>query len=354
MGHVNEAIELGRGRSEVWDFVTDPDHFPDYVSGYQSGRVTTPEATGEGSGFEWRAALGPLTLDASESVVEWLPDERVRYEGTLAGSSFRSAMELSPAGHGTRLEVDIDYELPRGLGVLGPLMQRLVRSDVRRSLERVAEELGDEPASVQALYRRRAGSYDVATGLYRLAFPLRRYRRMAVDALGVKPGDSVVEIGCGTGANFELIQQRIGPRGRLVGVDLTDAMLEQARRRIARHGWDNVELVQSDAARFEFPHATNGILSTLALTLSPDYDAVIERGARALASGGRWVVLDLKNPGWPRRLMDLALTVMRPYGVTLERGERHPWESLERHMPQASTRELYLGIAYLAVGENSP
>lgn len=352
MGHVTEAIELGAARARVWDFVTDPEHFPDYVSGYRSGRVTTPAKTGEGSAFEWRAALGPLSLGASERVVEWRPGERVRYEGTLAGSSFRSAMELSPAGQGTRLMVDIEYELPRGLGAFDPAMRRLVRTDVRRSLQRVAQHLGDEPASVVELYRRRAGRYDVATELYRVAFPLHRYRRLAVDALGAKPGDTVVEIGCGTGANFELIQQRIGPEGRLVGVDLTDAMLEQAERRVAQHGWRNVELVRSDAARFEFPDGTNAILSTLALTLSPEYDAVIEHGARSLAPGGRWVLLDLKDPGWPRALMNAALAVMRPYGVELELADRHPWESLERHMPRSSMRELYFGVAYLAVGEN--
>ena len=51
-------------------------------------------------------------------------------------------------------------------------------------------------------------------------------------ALGLRPGDTVVDIACGTGLNFPLLEEAIGPDGRIVGVDLTDAMLAQAQRRI--------------------------------------------------------------------------------------------------------------------------
>lgn len=76
---------------------------------------------------------------------------------------------------------------------------------------------------------------------------------VAVEALHLQKGDTVVEIGCGTGLNFSLLQDRIGPQGRIIGVDMTDAMLDQARARIAKHDWDNVELIQCDAGDYEFP-----------------------------------------------------------------------------------------------------
>src|SRR3954468_21736272 len=99
-------------------------------------------------------------------------------------------------------------------------------------------------------YRKSARHYDLTSRLY---YPQRAYRRRAVQALRLRPGDSVVEIACGTGFNFPLIEQAIGPAGRIVGVDLTDAMLAQAQRRVESSGWGNVTLVHADAAEFEFP-----------------------------------------------------------------------------------------------------
>ena len=135
-------------------------------------------------------------------------------------------------------------------------------------------------------YRKSARHYDLTSLLY---VHQRAHRRRAVNALGLRPGDSVVEVGCGTGLNFPLIQREIGPEGRIVGVDLTDAMLAQAQHRIETNGWINVRLVQADVAEFEFPTGVDAILATYAHSLLPEPRQVIARGATALSAGGRWV-----------------------------------------------------------------
>ena len=93
------------------------------------------------------------------------------------------------------------------------------------------------------------------------------------------------------------MQKAVGPGGRIVGVDLTDAMLARAQDRIKANGWSNVSLVQADAAGFDFPAEVDAILSTYALTQVPECAEVIAHGAAALSAGGRWAVLDLKVPG---------------------------------------------------------
>jgi demethylmenaquinone methyltransferase/2-methoxy-6-polyprenyl-1,4-benzoquinol methylase len=209
-------------------------------------------------------------------------------------------------------------------------------------------------AEIVEVYRRRAAHYDLTANLYYLiGFRLRAYRRAAVAQLRLQPGDTVVEVGCGTGLNFRLLEGVVGPTGRIVGVDLTDAMLAQARRRIEREGWRNVDLVACDAARYEFPGRVGGILSTFALMLVPEYESVIERGARALAPGRRWVVADLKIPEWPgARLCGRALVPFcRPFAVTLDLAQRHPWESIARHMKNATVSPRFFGFAYIATGE---
>ena len=91
---------------------------------------------------------------------------------------------------------------------------------------------------IAALYQRRARRYNFTANLYYLmGFREWAYRKRAVRSLRLAPGDTVVEIGCGTGLNFPSLERAVGTEGRIIGVDLTDTMLEQGHRRGAR-GWD--------------------------------------------------------------------------------------------------------------------
>jgi ubiquinone/menaquinone biosynthesis C-methylase UbiE len=209
-------------------------------------------------------------------------------------------------------------------------------------------------------YRKKAKHYDVVSRLYPVpGYPQRTQRRLAVQALGLRPGDSVVEIACGTGLNFSLIEQAIGPDGRLIGVDLTDAMLAQAQQRIENKGWSNVSLVQADAAAFAFPAEVDGILSTYAMSHVPEAGDAIAHGAAALSRGGCWAVLDLKVPeNVPRRLAQLGIAVGRPLGSIDEWVGRRPWEGIRAAMQDElvdlSWTELFFGTAFLAAGSRSP
>ncbi len=203
------------------------------------------------------------------------------------------------------------------------------------------------------LYRIRAEWYDFSANLYYLiGFREAWYRKQAVSALGLKPGDTIVEIGCGTGLNFGYLRAAVGEAGKVIGVDLTDAMLAQAEQRIAREGWSNVMLVQRDAATYEFPPEVQGVLSTFALTLVPEYGRVIARAADALATGGRMVVLDFRQPeNWPLWLVRVGVFITRPFGVSLDLAARKPWEVMQKHFPRVTTKSLFGGFVYIAVGE---
>jgi ubiquinone/menaquinone biosynthesis C-methylase UbiE len=205
-------------------------------------------------------------------------------------------------------------------------------------------------------YRRKAKHYDITSQFYPVpGYPQRAQRLRAVRALGLRPGDSVVDVACGTGLNFSLLEQVIGPDGRIVGVDLTDAMLAQAEHRIETNGWSNISLVQADAAEFDFPPEVDAILSTYALSHVPESGDVIARGAAALSSGGRWVVLDLKVPdNAPRWLAQLGVALVRPFGSIDAWMARRPWQTIRAAMQDRladlSWTELFFGTAFLAAG----
>ncbi len=142
-------------------------------------------------------------------------------------------------------------------------------------------------SQTRALYRRRALHYDRLAGLFRLAGArVSAYRRRAVEALSVSPGDTVVDLGCGTGGNLLCLERAVTASGRIVGVDFTDAMLREARRRVESAGWANVDLVESDVGDYELPGNIGGVLSTFAMTMFDDYDGVIQRAAEALRPWG--------------------------------------------------------------------
>ncbi len=208
----------------------------------------------------------------------------------------------------------------------------------------------------RALYRKRAKRYDlVAQLIYPLfGFNVNRYRQTTISALALRSGDTVVELCCGTGLNFAYVERIIGPRGKIIGVDLTDAMLDVARTRVGREGWMNVELVQADLAEWQFPDGVSGIYSTFALALVPEYDMIVERAARALKPEGRLAVFDFKEPvGWPAWLVRFAAWLNQPYGVSLELANRHPWESIRQHLVETEYKEYYFGALYLCVGKKA-
>lgn len=209
-------------------------------------------------------------------------------------------------------------------------------------------------SEIREIYAKRAGNYDVSANLYYLfGFREAHYRKLAVQALNPARGDTVVEIGCGTGLNFGYLQGRIGEKGRIVGVDLSEQMLEKAAERVRRNGWKNVTLVNRDAAKYDFPEGMSRAISTFALTLVPEYDAVTRRTSAALGRDGRMVVLDLRKPErWPEWLLNAAVALTRPFGVTLDLAERKPWRAMERHFSRVEYDELFGGFAFLAVGEN--
>jgi ubiquinone/menaquinone biosynthesis C-methylase UbiE len=209
-------------------------------------------------------------------------------------------------------------------------------------------------------YRKRATNYDITANVYYLiGYPEWKYRRLAVNALRLQPGDTVVEIGCGTGLNFGLYQERIGPEGRIIGVDLTDAMLEQARQRVEDEGWQNVELVHQDAAGYEFPAGVDAVISTFALSLVPEAPEIVRRAAEALAEGGRMAVVDLQIPeSWPDWAISIGMAIVKPFAVTDEWIARRPWPAIQAAMREAlqgiQISTYYLDTTYIISGEARP
>ena len=207
------------------------------------------------------------------------------------------------------------------------------------------------PEGVRDLYDRLAPVYDAVAWAYDLVGSGRFHRR-AVRALALRPGDTAVDLACGTGVNLPHLVEAVGAGGRVVAVDLSPGMLAQARKRVARGGWANVELVEADVRDFSFPETLHGVIGLYALEMVPEHDAVIARAVRALVPGRRIAVGGLRRPErWPEWAVRLGEIVNRPFGVSRAYEDVQPWRAVEAHADAVSYEEDVLGAVYLAVGQ---
>ena len=142
-------------------------------------------------------------------------------------------------------------------------------------------------STVERFYRHIAPVYD----LLATAPVVRGWRTRAADALALSPGDTVVEMGCGTGANLPYLRERVGSDGRVVGIDRTPAMLDRARDRVARAGWENVTLCRGDAARPPV-EGVDAVLGSFVVGMLDSPGVAVDRWLDALAPGGRVAVLE--------------------------------------------------------------
>jgi SAM-dependent methyltransferase len=178
-----------------------------------------------------------------------------------------------------------------------------------RDQERSRRSVSEPNAKLIAICQKQAKTYDRNGVKSQDA-----WRRSAIKHLNLKHGDLVVDSGCGTGLSFLWLQEVVGPQGTIIGVDLTDTLLEQARHRVVQAGWKNVELVQADAAFY------------------------------CVSRPGLWYSFDLCSH-------------LSRYGITTKVVRRHPWQivwnTMQRCLVETRRLPVWMEFFYLAWGKKA-
>ena len=196
----------------------------------------------------------------------------------------------------------------------------------------------------QAAYREQAHSYDRRTS------PFRSYRQAIVEALPVRRGQVVLDVGCGTGLCHGPLRDKVGPQGSVVGIEESPEMVAVARERIEQEGWHNVTVVQSPAEDAQIAPIADAALFCAVHDILQSPDALrnvlskLRPGARVAAGGGKWA-----KP-W-MVAVNLPVTMLHaPYVRSFE-GFGRPWHHLEQLLEDVHVRELALGSGYILTGQ---
>jgi len=148
-------------------------------------------------------------------------------------------------------------------------------------------------------------------------------RETLIGQIDIRPGDRVLDIGCGAGKNFDAIQERLRGSGELIGVDCSTTMLDKAGERIRARGWKNVQLINIEYGKEPIARGrADVVLFSYSLSMIPDWELALACAHNELWPGGRVGVLDFLKLGNSSRWFSEWLEVNhiladRPYETEL-------------------------------------
>jgi SAM-dependent methyltransferase len=195
----------------------------------------------------------------------------------------------------------------------------------------------------QAAYYEHAGSYERDTAAFQ------PYRHAVVEALPLRPGEVVLDVGCGTGLCCGLLREKVGPGGEVVGIEESPEMAAVAREHIAREGWDNVTVIEAPAENAQVGQAADAALFCAVHDILQSAEALahivatLRPGAWVAAGGGKWaapVMVALNS-----MVSLLHAPYVRDFG-----GFDRPWQRLEQLVEDVQVRELAFGSGYVMTG----
>ncbi len=199
-------------------------------------------------------------------------------------------------------------------------------------------------------YRDFAATYDSAMSW------LDGVRAASFQHLDLRSGETVLDLGCGTGISFERLHREVGPEGRIIGLELSPEMMELARQRVELNGWTNVTLIEGDASAVEIPGPVDAVLAFFVpeiLYLPP----AVRRALGSLAPGGRMVASGVKHARGPlgpifNFYFQLRWRTWRWVGMkrVVRRmvGRGQPYDTLRAASPNLELWNYFYGCVYVA------
>jgi len=181
------------------------------------------------------------------------------------------------------------------------------------------------------------------------------YKNRAFKASTLKPGARVLVFCCGTGLDFEAIIRKTGLKGVIVGVDFSAEMLRIARKKIEKHAWRNVRLVNADVTTFEDHEEElfDAGICTLGLSVIPDFEKAYRNLVNHVKPGGEIIIGDMQLAnGFFSLLNGFTVHLAKRFGgtVTGHGNSLRLQELMEEELVDVTKRFFFLGSYFYCLG----
>lgn len=183
-------------------------------------------------------------------------------------------------------------------------------------------------------------------------FFIKSLRQKAVDLLSLKSGDRVLDVGCGSGASFPNLLSAVGSDGEVVGIEISPEFAINARKRVKKNDWKNVEVIEDAAQTAKLTGNFDGVLMMAAPDVYASEEALenifphLKPNARVVVFGGK-----TSDSRVGKILSPILKKILAKFSFpTTPSLDDEPWKLLAKRVDKLEIEEYFFGVMFLASG----
>lgn len=176
-----------------------------------------------------------------------------------------------------------------------------------------------------------------------------KLRKLAVEKLELKKGDTILDLACGTGLNHKFLENDVGPNGKIIAFDYSNEMLIAAKQQAKENGWNNIAFIQGDAAQLTLNTKVDGILSTLGISAIPQHEEALQKAIDVLKENKRISILDARLPSGFWSIFNPLIAYVYKHWASWDYKKNIP-EDLKKLAHNTQTKYFNGGTVYITFG----
>lgn len=181
-----------------------------------------------------------------------------------------------------------------------------------------------------------------------------KLRKLTVEKLELKHGDTVLDLACGTGLNHKFLEGVVGPDGKIIAFDYSNEMLTAAKQRAKENKWNNIIFVQGDAAQLSLDTKVDGVLSTLGISAIPQHKEALKKAVDALKINKIISILDAQLPSGFWSMFNPLIAYVYKHWASWDYTKNMP-EDLRQLISDIKMKQYNGGTIYIIHGtKNAP
>ncbi|MBI4235602.1 methyltransferase domain-containing protein [Candidatus Peregrinibacteria bacterium] len=179
-----------------------------------------------------------------------------------------------------------------------------------------------------------------------------KLRKLMVEKLELKQGDTVLDLACGTGLNFQFLENAVGSNGKIIAFDYSNEMLTAAKQRAKENNWDNIDFIQGDAAQLSLNTKIDGALSSLGISAIPQHKEALKKAVDALKNNRKISILDAQLPLGFWSIFNPLIAYVYKHWASWDYTKNIP-EDLRQLISNTKTKRYNGKTIYIAYGTKS-